>query len=279
MEMQMQMLSMKEIQKGALNILVRIDEICRKENLNYYLAYGTLIGAIRHKGFIPWDDDIDIMMPRDDYDRLVNYFIDNKEELKPFEIINPQTNDNCPYTISRISDSRYKLVVDNEDDYGIGLFVDVYPLDGVGNSVEEYTRLKKESSRYASMCFISTRQKVKRENTKSKLKMLIKCPAFLLARILGKKFFMNHLYKMAESCDYENSTYIGCIIWASDDGLRGIFPKEWFNETVDVEFEGKCFKAPKEFDKVLTHGYGKYMELPPEKDRIAHHYYDAYRKQ
>lgn len=274
----MQQISMQEVQQGSLVILKKIDEICNQLNLKYCLAYGTLIGAIRHKGFIPWDDDVDIMMPRKDYDLLIQYFNEHGEELKPFEVINPQVNDKCPYTISRISDSRYKLDVDNEDDYGIGLFVDVYPLDGVGNSVEEYTRLKNESSRYASMCFVATRQKVKRENTKSNLKMLVKYPAFVVGKILGKKFFMNHLYKMAANCDYGNSKYVGCIIWASDDGLRGIFPKEWFDEMIDVEFEGNMFKAPKEYDKVLTHGYGKYMELPPEKDRIAHHYYDAYKK-
>lgn len=274
----MQLISMQEVQQGSLVILKKIDEICKQLKLKYCLAYGTLIGAIRHKGFIPWDDDVDIMMPRKDYDILIQYFINHKEELKPFEVINPQVNNRCPYTISRISDSRYKLDVDNEDDYGIGLFVDVYPLDGVGNTVDEYKKLKNESSRYASMCFISTRQKVKRENTKSSLKMLIKYPAFIVAKILGKNFFMNHLYKMAANCDYDNSKYIGCIIWASDDGLRGIFPKEWFDEMIDVEFEGDTFKAPKEYDKVLSHGYGDYMKLPPEKDRIAHHYYDAYRK-
>ena len=274
----MQKLSMKEVQQGALNILVKIDEICRSENLSYYLAYGTLIGAIRHKGFIPWDDDIDIMMPRRDYDCLVNYFIKHKEELKPFEIINPQNNAKCPFTISRISDSSYKLVVDNEDDYGLGLFVDIYPLDGVGNSVEEYTKLKNESCALASLCFLSSRQKVKKENTKSRLKMLAKYPAFVVSKFVGKDRLMKKLYELADKCDYENSMYIGCIIWASDDGLRGIFPKEWFSESIDVEFEGRYFKAPKEYDKVLSHGYGNYMELPPEKDRIAHHYYDAYKK-
>ena len=274
----MQLISMKDVQKGSLEILKKIDEICSQLNLKYCLAYGTLIGAIRHKGFIPWDDDVDIMMPRKDYNLLVNYFVEHKEELKPFEIINPQVNNKCPYTISRISDSRYQLDVDNEDDYGIGLFVDVYPLDGVGNTVASYSKLKNTSSRFASMCFLSTRQSVKRENTKSALKYMIKFPAFVVAKMLGKAFFMNKLYNMAAKCDYDNSKYIGCFILASDDGLRGIFPKEWFDEMIDVEFEGAYFKAPKEYDKVLTHGYGDYMKLPPEKDRIAHHYYDAYRK-
>lgn len=274
----MQSISIREVQEGEFEILKKIDDLCTQLNLKYCLAYGTLIGAIRHKGFIPWDDDADIMMPRRDYNLFVNYFIEHKEELKPFEIINPQVNNKCPYTISRISDSRYQLDFYNEDNYGIGLFVDIYPLDGVGNTVETYSKLKNISSRFASMCFLSTRQSVKRENTKSTFKYIIKFPAFVVAKILGKKFFMKKLYDMADKCNYENSKYIGCIIWASDDGLRGIFPKEWFNKLINVEFEGCLFKAPKEYDRVLTRIYGDYMRLPPPKDRIAHHYYDAYRK-
>lgn len=274
----MEKLSMTEVQLGALEILKKIDSICKEMKLKYCLAYGTLIGAIRHKGFIPWDDDIDIMMPRRDYDILVDYFVKNKTKLAPFEIFNNREDSNYPYMISRISDSRYELDVDNEKSYGIGLFVDVYPLDGVGDTVEEYTRLKNKSSRYASICFLSTREAVKRENTKSFIKYLVKYPAFLVGKVLGKDFFMKKLEQMAANCDYDNSKYIGCIVWASDDGVRGIFPKEWFKETVEVEFEGHQFLAPKEYDKVLSHGYGNYMELPPEKDRIAHHYYEAYRK-
>lgn len=190
----MQLISMREVQKGSLEILKKINEVCNQLGLKYCLAYGTLIGAIRHKGFIPWDDDIDIMMPRKDYDILVHYFIEHKKELSPFEIINPQVNERCPYTISRISDSRYQLDVDNEEYYGIGLFVDVYPLDGVGNTIEEYSKLKNISSRFASMCFLSTRQSVKRENTKSTLKYIIKFPAFIVAKLIGKKFFMKKTY-------------------------------------------------------------------------------------
>lgn len=274
----MQLISMRDVQKGTLEILKKIDKICDEINLKYCLAYGTLIGAVRHKGFIPWDDDVDIMMPRKDYDLFVQYFIEHKEKLKSYEIINPQVNEKCPYTISRISDMRYRLDVDNEEDYGIGLFVDVYPLDGVGNSFEESAKLKNISSKYASLCFLSTRQRVKRENTKSTIKYIIKFPAFIVAKTFGKKFFMNKLYSMAANCDYDSSKYIGCIIWASDDGVRGIFPKDWFKELIDIEFEGYMFKAPKDYDNILKHGYGDYMKLPPKRERIAHHYYKAYRK-
>lgn len=274
----MKKLTMKDVQFGALEILKKIDEICRQEKLKYCLAYGTLIGAVRHKGFIPWDDDIDIMMPRADYDKLVDFFIEHKQELYPFEILNKNVNEKYPFMISRVSDSRYVLDVDNESPYGIGLFVDIYPLDGAGNSVEEYTRRKKDASRWASLCFLSTRRTIKRENTASVFKYILKFPAFFVAKVLGRDFFMRKLDLIQKKCDYENSKYIGCMIWASDDGVRTIFPKEWFDKMIDVEFEGCLFKAPKEYDKILSRGYGNYMELPPENKRIAHHYYDAYQK-
>lgn len=97
---------------------------------------------MRHKGFIPWDDDVDIMMPRDDYQKLISYFKDNSEKLKPLELFSYYNNEKYPHMISRISDSRYILDVDNEADYGIGLFVDIYPMDGVGNS-EVFRTIKK----------------------------------------------------------------------------------------------------------------------------------------
>lgn len=274
----MEKLSMRDVQLASLEILKKVDQVCEKLNLKYFLAYGTLIGAIRHKGFIPWDDDIDIMMPRADYDVLVEYFISHHEELKPFEVINPKVNAKCPYTISRISDSRYSLDVDNEEPYGIGVFIDIYPLDGAGKTVSEYTKLKNKTSRLASLCFLSSKKAVKRENTKSIMKYIIKYPAFIFAKLLGRDFFIQKLYQIASECKYDKSDYVGCIIWASDDGLRGIFKKEWFNEVIETEFEGCKFKIPKDYDKILTHCYGNYMQLPQEKDRIAHHYYDAYKK-
>ena len=275
----MKKLTMKEVQQGSLNILKVIDRICRQNDLQYCLAYGTLLGAVRHKGFIPWDDDVDIMMPRKDYDLLVDYFVRNKEALEPYVLLNKQYNPNYPYMISRVSDNRYILDVDNEVSYGIGLFVDIYPLDGAGNTIEEYTKRKRESSRYAALCFLTSRIGVKRENTVSFCKYMLKYPAFLFAKILGRNFFMKRLENIQRRCDYSNSKYIGCMVWGSDEGLKGIFPKEWFSEMVDAEFEGDVFKIPKEYDKVLSRCYGKYMDLPPENKRIAHHFYDAYLKE
>ena len=94
-----------------LRKLEKIKEICDKEGFRYVLTWGTLIGAIRHKGFIPWDDDIDIMMPRPDHDKLMKYMSEHKDELKPLEVFNNDTCPNYPYMLTRISDSRYILDV------------------------------------------------------------------------------------------------------------------------------------------------------------------------
>ena len=89
---------------------------------------------------------------------------------------------------------------------------------------------------------------------------------------------MKKLEKLGQTYTYDESKYVGVIVWASDDGIKTVYPKDWIGDGTDVEFEGQMFRAPISWDKVLRRGFGNYMELPPEKDRIAHHFYDAYRK-
>lgn len=269
---------MGQIQQESLKILDTVSALCDKLNLRYYLAYGTLIGAVRHKGFIPWDDDIDIMMPRQDYKVLLDYFRDHADELKPLELFSIYNCPEYPYMITRISNSDYVLDVHNEKPYGLGLFIDIYPMDGMGCTEAEYEALKGKASRYSSLCFLSTRLHCEKGNTKSKLKMAVKYPAFLLAKLCGKDVFIKKLEAMAAKCDYDTSEYVGCLVWGSD-GTKGVFPKAWFESTADVEFEGRTYKAPVGYHQVLTRLYGDYMQLPPEKDRIAHHFYKAYKKE
>lgn len=271
-------LTMREIQQGSLRILVEIDKICRRLNLRYYLAYGTLIGAIRHHGFIPWDDDIDIMMPREDYKKLINYFVENETELKPLELFSYYNNKEYPYMISRISDSRYILDVDNEKNYGIGLFVDIYPIDGIGNTKREYVKRKTIASRYSSLCFLSTREHFEIGTTKSWKNKMLKFPAYIYAKYKGKDYFLKKLENMASEKEYDKCQYVGCLVWGTD-GIRAVFPKEWFRDSVNIEFEGFSFHAPCMYHEVLTRLYGDYMKIPPKEKQISHHFYRAYRKE
>lgn len=271
-------LTLQEIQQASLEILKKIKEICDKEGFKYVLSWGTLIGAVRHKGFIPWDDDIDIMMPRPDHDKLMKYMEEHKEELKPLEVFNNDTCSNYPYMLTRISDSRYILDVDNEDDFGIGVFIDIYVEDGAGNSKEEALSLMRKTHGYCSLIFLATRQRYVFGLTKGWLKKIVKVPAFIYAHIMGKKFFEKKLMKYVDKADYDNSSWVANIIWGTVPEWE-IFPKSIFEDTIDADFEGIKFKIPREYDSVLRQTYGDYMQLPPEKDRIAHHFYSAYRKE
>ena len=135
--MERQPLTMRENQQAAAEVMSVIHQICKKLDLKYFLAYGTLIGAVRHQGYIPWDDDLDIMMPRQDYDKLMAYFQENAEELAPYTLFTPDTVADYPYMIARVCDSRYEIETENEKDCGMGAFVDIYPLDGLGNDYHE----------------------------------------------------------------------------------------------------------------------------------------------
>ena len=154
----MKKLSFREVQEASYSVLQHIDTICSDHSWTYFLAYGSLIGAYRDGGIIPWDDDIDIMMPRPDFDKFKAYFIEHSSELMPLKIFDHSVNKNYPHVIPRISDTRYKLVFENEKDYGIGAFVDIYPLDGVGNDKKEAERFCRKMKRLASLCFLSGRK-------------------------------------------------------------------------------------------------------------------------
>lgn len=275
--MERQPLTMRENQQAAAQVMSVIHQICKKLDLKYFLAYGTLIGAVRHQGYIPWDDDLDIMMPRPDYDKLMAYFQENAEELAPYTLFTPDTVSDYPYMISRVCDSRYEIETENEKDCGMGAFVDIYPLDGLGNDFDQAVKFSLGSGKYASLCFLSTRLRCVKGLTTSKLRLLIKLPAFWLAKLVGKRWFMNKLTARAKSCDYEKSDYVGVVVWESG-GENAVFPKAWFEDPQEVDFEAYRFYIPARYHEILTKCYGDYMQLPPENERIAHHFYKIYRR-
>ncbi len=269
-------LTIQEIQAVSLEILKSVTDLCEEQGLRYALIYGTLIGAVRHHGYIPWDDDVDIMMPRPDYDKLLAYLANHK--LPHLSVFNRETCPGYPYMISRVSDDRYILEMENEDSVGMGVFIDVYPYDGLGTSKEEAIRFGKKGDRLSSLCYQATRKHFAIETTSSLPRKILKYPAFVVSKLIGKDFFQKRLAKLGGAKDYESSAYIGCVIWLSW-GEKDIFPRAWFDETIKMPFENYTFRVPKHYDEVLRHEYGDYMQLPPEKDRIGHHYFKAYRKE
>ena len=273
-------LSFREMQLGALEVLKQLICLCDAHGWKYFLTYGSMLGAVRHTGIIPWDDDIDVMMPRPDYEALREYFSKNEQALLPLKLFDKTTVPEYPHMIGRISDQRYHLVFDNEKDYGIGLFVDIYPLDGVGNDYDKAIRLVHKNKRIASLCFLTGRKSFGVDNTGSTLKMIMKLPAYCLAKILGNRHYIRKLEKTARTYDYDQSAYVACAAWPVGKKYgreRDVFKKELFETLIEVPFEDITVKIPAAYDEFLSVTYGEYMTPPNESGKKTNHTYSAYK--
>ena len=273
-------LSFEEVQQEAYSVLKQASKIFDEKGWRWFLTYGSLLGAVRHKGIIPWDDDIDIMMPRPDYEEMRKYFIEHSDELLPLKLFDKETVPDYPHMISRISNQEYHLVFDNEKDYDLGTFFDVYPLDGMGNDVDEAIEITKKTKKLASLCFLTSRKKFATDNTDSKIKMLIKYPAYLWARIQGNDHYINKLNSYGNKLSYDQSDYVACVVWPAGKKYgheRDVFKREIF-ETQMADFEDGKYPIPIGYDEFLTITYGDYMTPPSEAGKKTHHTYTAYKR-
>ena len=138
-------LTLPEIHEATLEILDKFIEICETNNIDYFVVYGSLIGVVRHQGFIPWDDDFDVGMLRGEFDRFCEYCHSHEKEMYPFKLLDRTNTPNYPFNIPRLCDLRYRMETDLIPDVGMGTFIDVYPFDGMGNdpSISKKLRMKK----------------------------------------------------------------------------------------------------------------------------------------
>ena len=263
-------LGITEVQRISLKVLIEIDSICREKGLDYTLAYGTLIGAIRHKGFIPWDDDVDIIMPRTDYEKLRSFFIEKYSgNLKWCD---RTTVKNYPYCISRVSDMkyRYKTSVKNQKDFDIGAFIDIYPLDN-------YCDTEKQAFKLGRKVWLKNRLfdlNINPDNTKGNTKKIIRNMISRILRIkYGKDWNLSidrKIYDMISKKTNSNNEIVGVI---SQYEWKELMRKEWFSSYTEIEFENHNFLICQGWQELLTSIYGDYMKLPEESKRIPTHDY------
>lgn len=264
----MKELSLKEIQKGSFEILSKFKEICTLSGFKYFLIYGTLLGAARHGGTIPWDDDIDVAMPREDYEKFIAYCKENEESLRPLELMHYSVNENYVYPIARLSDSRYATDYSNTVDYGLGLFIDVYPIDGADESDGRY--LKKLKRMVRKIYFAGCK---KADSSPSFVKRTLKKIYFRHA----KRADLNKLLARFDELSRKYRAADTGKCWIAWD-CPCFFDTDMFEESDELPFEGELFTVPKDYKKALTMLYGDYMTLPPEEERTGHHNYKVWRK-
>ena len=272
---EMRELSLREIQIAEFNVLKRIKELCEELNIHYYIMFGTLLGAVRHKGFIPWDDDIDIMMFRNDYEKLIQYCNTNTELLAPFRLHHYSNDKKYIYPIARFSDTRYYVDYNTAENYNLGLFVDIYPFDGAGNTREEARRIAKHQRRLiVPICYGGLKSVTKSIN--GGFRTLLKYVMYYSVRIVGVHNLIKWADNNAKRISIDDSKYVENTCWELEP--YKMFTYSDFGAGIELEFEGEFFRAPVNFDKILSSYYNNYMELPAEEDRVGHHYYKAYEK-
>ena len=266
----------KEVQQTALNILVYIDKICSENNIKYSLAGGTLLGAIRHKGFIPWDDDIDIMMHRDEYEKFLKVMDEDAKTNKKFKCLHYSKN--CPdyyYRFTKVVDLDTHLEESNiKTPKDSGIFVDVFPLDGI--DMKKAKKLISKTVFLGRMVANASMTKAYIKNDKKGKALIKKCFVYPFAKMFGPNFWMKKYEKIAKSykvSDYDNTIcYCGCY------REKDIMPKALFDEMIDLDFEGYKFMAVKDYEYYLISLFGDYMTPPPPEKRITHHDFRIYKK-
>lgn len=271
----MKKLNIDEIHEVTLDLMDILHEICEKNGIKYYIVYGTLIGAVRHHGFIPWDDDFDICMTRDDYEKFID--IVNKMNDARYKIASRANTTNYYNGIARFYDANYEYRTKlNVLQYEQGVFIDIYPLDPCADTVAEtqkiYNSVKKLDARYIIYCT--------KKSLSNSLKNIIRVPYHYFLRFRYGKSFPQKIDEMIKQKIYKklssNSKYVA-FYWENRKDFR-MFERAWFNERILVDFENRKYWIPKEYDRMLRLSYGDYMILPPENERVATHNYEIYRK-
>lgn len=257
--------SIEELKNVELEILKNFIEICNKLNLTYYLDCGTLLGAIRHKGFIPWDDDIDVIMPRPDYDEFMQKA---GELLKPeYFLQNYNTDKQFQQAFSKIRDSRTTFIEKEiiNLDINHGIYIDIFPLDGYNPENEEQNKKNEEN-------FYLLRLQTQRRFEGFKI-LPEKQEKF---KISDKKYGKMTNYelniekeKIAKQYDYDKCKYVKS--YYSDFADNTPIPKEIFEKGELKPFESIMANVPQGYDEYLERLYGDYMKLPPLEKRVSKH--------
>lgn len=247
-------IKLRDIQLHQLKILMQLVTIFEKEKISYFAIGGTALGAIRHQGFIPWDDDIDIAIPRPDYDKFLTL---QKELPKNLLILNHKFNHNYPLYFSKVVDTKLPLVEDRLSKYGFeqGIFIDIFPWDEIENVDKAKKALKKPFKLFKRLVF------KKNGNLADKVKFLF------YKSLYGFKDSLYFFNKIDEKNKFFSGANTG--IWGYPT-LDDVLNTEDIYPLRKVKFENAQIFIPNACEKYLTQKYGDYLKLPDVNDRVSH---------
>ena len=261
----------QDIKDQGLIILDDVAKFCDEHNLKYVLFYGTLLGAVRHKGYIPWDDDIDIAMPRRDYEYFIrNYDNDNfgvKAAFTDKTYYLPWAKAYNKKTIKKEPSCANKK-------FEIGFNIDVFPVDEFSR-VDNYWNVKEKQYPLIRKFALSQTILENDGTIKDKMRRIIKATYGRRANKYSRKiemFFVKKDVSKIKTCLVSTSVFMGVKT------KRYVFPKDMFEKRVLAPFENRKYYIPECYDEALRNCYGDYMKLPPKEQQVAHHDFEAYFK-
>ena len=254
-----------------IEIVKNVVDICKKHNLKYYMLGGTMLGAIRHKGFIPWDDDIDLGMPRDSYEKFLE--IASNELKSNYKIVNYKTNPKYHYYITRILDTETKVIeerIDNDIEKYTNASIDIFPLDGTPNNLilrKIYFFRVLYHRALMSLCY---KDSIDRKRKRGKieqivLKIMEKIPIEKMTTPYKQK---EKIDKILKSHDFNKSKFVGNIMGAYR--TREIVPIEYYGNGRMYKFEDIELNGLQKYDEYLKYTNGDYMKMPPKDKQKTH---------
>lgn len=267
----------EELKQIQLGILDKVHDFCEKNGITYFLSSGTLIGAVRHKGYIPWDDDLDLYMPRADYDKFIKLFSANSPENT--KLLSLETDKKYQYPFAKVIDDRTEMVEALfGESFRIGVYIDIFPLENVPNGTIGFATwfFRAKILTFLFSCSRNIFSKKKRWISKEPFgfKKLVKIFLYPVFVATGYRVFLERYDSWIKSTPAGKYVYnMSCGI-----GVHGCFRRSAIAEAVDIDFEGKRYKTMKGFKEYLYVTYGDYMQLPPPEKRVPGHSFSAWWK-